>query len=386
MKINEIITEIVPSINRDSASKNAKFVSKQQQLDNYRNDTSPARDSSASFIGQNSTLWDPMAAEDAIELEKQGESRDMIQQATGTTRLPNGTWAQEISDSSSTLLDKWDAAKDMKLGDFYNNPAFYEAYPELKDIGLTIYDNTNELTSQGWANNVKVGIAMYDTKGNLRTEADMLQTLKHEGQHLIQTREPDFGSGSSSKYTLDILADLEKDGMAGNERGIFPTQYMMYRSKDGEQVSQEVGNRGMLTPAQLRNTQVRWQPDQPFTTVAGEVPYPNDSRQTSISQMNGKTVNTSANPDYESPSQDDNTNNQQPPKQKTPAEILKYVMDIEADAIKGDTLRAISNSKAQKKSTTSEPANHPAQKVKAELPKAKKPLVPAKNNSKMRIA
>lgn len=69
----------------------------------------------------------------ATSMEENGKSPEEIWKATRWMRGPDHKWRFEISDN----LDKIDFAiaedgKSHTLGEIYDNPALYEAYPELK--------------------------------------------------------------------------------------------------------------------------------------------------------------------------------------------------------------------------------------------------------------
>lgn len=83
------------------------------------------------------------AALDKLEQAKataEDRSREEIYKATGWFKGQDGKWRFEIPDNLEAIsLDKLLNDKRAKLGEIYDNPQLFEAYPDLKD-GITPAD------------------------------------------------------------------------------------------------------------------------------------------------------------------------------------------------------------------------------------------------------
>lgn len=137
----------------------------------------------------------------AASMEKDGRSPEEIWKATGWMRGPDHKWRFEIPDN----LDEIDftIAKDGELHfleEIYNNPALYEAYPELKDIQIRLEKINKTKNKQ-----VKNAAGYVNENGNIIIDKDipvyeMKEVLVHEIQHVIQYKER-FSTGGNI-YTV----------------------------------------------------------------------------------------------------------------------------------------------------------------------------------------
>jgi hypothetical protein len=167
-------------------------------------------DSDASFIGMGAKTWNKGAEQLAKKMEAQGSDRHDIWQATGDMGAPtfrdvDGYLKQEISDKSSSLTDygrKQSFAGDM--GEAYQNPELFEAYPDLKNINTTGgYD-------------LKGAEGYYSGKSPeqiaLGTE-DKRSIASHELTHAIQQREGFARGGSPEMFNAN--QDKQYRSLAG---------------------------------------------------------------------------------------------------------------------------------------------------------------------------
>ena len=93
---------------------------------------------SLSFAGKKAKTADRTAFNKARRMEKSGASKDEIFKATGWVKGKDGKWRFEIADDLSKINLKLLREKgSVTLGEIYDNPALYAAYPELKDMKVT---------------------------------------------------------------------------------------------------------------------------------------------------------------------------------------------------------------------------------------------------------
>jgi hypothetical protein len=157
---------------------------------------------------------------EAEKFEKAGINADTIWKATGWGRGKDGKWRFEINDKDATLnlkhdaldpvweknpnydrnrggyeyLDRWPSPT---LGEAFDHPALFEAYPDLKNIQL------GKETS-GHRGSYAGGTITLD-------DASDKHTLLHELQHAIQRKE-DFAKGSGSgRIANDLTSNLGPD-------------------------------------------------------------------------------------------------------------------------------------------------------------------------------
>lgn len=146
----------------------------------------------------------------AASMEENGKSPEEIWKATGWMRGPDHKWRFEIPDN----LDKIDftPAKDGKphtLGEIYDNPALYEAYPELqgKWVHLESIQGTKDKLVQGSSGYVDDDGHIVIDEGLPADEAK--KVLVHEIQHVIQEREGFSGGGNIYKAKEQISDSID---------------------------------------------------------------------------------------------------------------------------------------------------------------------------------
>ena len=153
----------------------------------------------AAKIFEDDTYGSPAVdLEVAREMEAEGKDALSIRLATGWERGADDKWRYEIMDGE--YHHPADMSQPVRLSDILDNPALYEAYPDLADMKVE-YKPLDE-NRNGY----------YDGKGIvINSEKDQAQnasTLIHEIQHAIQHREG-FAQGGSSKSFEEGLDEIE---------------------------------------------------------------------------------------------------------------------------------------------------------------------------------
>lgn len=151
----------------------------------------------------------------AESMEREEASSEEIWKETGWMRGPDHKWRFEIPDN----LDKIDFPKDGKthaLGEIYDNPALYEAYPELAQKTVRMEDTKSgkdKRTRGAYGYVAEDGSIVIDSS----LPADEAKTaLVHEIQHSIQAIEGFSRGGNkemAKKYISDTIDRLSMDLM-----------------------------------------------------------------------------------------------------------------------------------------------------------------------------
>lgn len=151
----------------------------------------------------------------AESMEREAASSKEIWEETGWMRGPDHKWRFEIPDN----LDKINFPKDGKphiLGEIYDNPALYEAYPELAQKTVRMEDTKSgkdKRTRGAYGYVAEDGSIVIDSS----LPADEAKTaLVHEIQHSIQAIEGFSRGGNkemAKKYISDTIDRLTMDLM-----------------------------------------------------------------------------------------------------------------------------------------------------------------------------
>ena len=151
----------------------------------------------------------------AESLEKEAASSEEIWKETGWMRGPDHKWRFEIPDN----LGKINFPKDGEahtLGEIYDNPALYEAYPELAQKTVRMEDTKSgkdKRTRGAYGYVAEDGSIVIDSS----IPADEAKTaLVHEIQHSIQAIEGFSRGGNkemAKKYISDTIDRLSMDLM-----------------------------------------------------------------------------------------------------------------------------------------------------------------------------
>lgn len=192
------------------------------------------------FTGMNArhyTKTDWLAQKAASDAVRAGQDPEAVRVATGWFKAPDGQWRSEISDQGASVnlqhpafkahgtdkidpmadfhsftshpqtvgnaewnptIKTWDFVnqQDWKLGEILNHPELYKAYPDLKDI--PVKDMGFSFGSAGSHNPETDAIRLGGNSGK-----EILNTLLHETQHAIQSREGFASGGNSGMFISD---------------------------------------------------------------------------------------------------------------------------------------------------------------------------------------
>lgn len=168
------------------------------------------------YAGEKSATADhPSLAKAQNMLRAQAHPADVFEQ-TGWFIGGDGKWRYEIDDSDAKLrlpasakaiqkVSAFDRQAELngayvstKLGDIFDHPSLYAAYPKLRDKKVVLYNSSG--SDLGYAD--KDGIGVNTNRG----EADALNTIVHEVQHLLQ-KEEGFAPGSSAEKMMMRLME-----------------------------------------------------------------------------------------------------------------------------------------------------------------------------------
>lgn len=146
----------------------------------------------------------------AENMEANGKDAETIFLATGWERGKDGKWRTEVNDGNirtNKLIGVPNKPfATFKLGDIYNNPQLFKAYPELKDVNVDFDEDlkTGNAIFNGRYISVSKADAAYANRDTL------LKSLVHEVQHFVQDKEG-FSRGSNAEHAEEISRkqDLE---------------------------------------------------------------------------------------------------------------------------------------------------------------------------------
>ena len=145
----------------------------------------------------------------AKEMLEAGEIESDIYKKTGWLRGFDGKWRFEIPDN----LDKVDFESLIKhgeteLGEIYDNPALYEAYPWLKEVSVAM--ETMGKKRRGYADSLGISLNAALLKDKEKAHENLATTLIHEIQHLIQKKEGFAAGGGPETVVHQVKNELKK--------------------------------------------------------------------------------------------------------------------------------------------------------------------------------
>lgn len=263
--------------------------------------TMPLKPGLGLFAGRMS----PAAVKAAEKMEKEGFSPISVKEMTGLERGADGFWRREIDDSTSKI--NWgNFKKDPEflndaegnpikgvtvaaLGDVFEHPQFFEAYPDAKDV-MVILDKATD-KGGGYFDPRSEMIVLY---GKNESPEHLREILVHELQHYIQRTEG-FNWGSAAKgehlppdmrdkirgylirkYGKDKLQTLKEVLMRQHTRAddwatpnaiaqgiIDEADYRLYRAVAGETEAWNTGRRLNMTAKERRKSLGRETEDTP---------------------------------------------------------------------------------------------------------------------------
>lgn len=146
------------------------------------------------------------AALDKLEQAKamaEDSSSEEIYKATGWFKGQDGKWRFEIPDNLEAItLDKLMNDKRAKLGEIYDNPQLFEAYPDLKDVPVRIEEIEKGFNGFAYADAITIS-------ASLKNDNEAKSTLVHEIQHLIQKREG-FARGGGPETAREQIREEQR--------------------------------------------------------------------------------------------------------------------------------------------------------------------------------
>lgn len=192
-----------------------------------------------SFAGKNAQNADKQSLGKAVRLDLKNTNSEDIRQKTGWFRGTDKKWRFEIDDSqASVTLTESEIANALENNKYYRlsylleHPQLFEAYPDLKMMGV-IFDNS----IQGGA--FSDDAILIGTK--VQTPRDLKSLLLHEIQHAIQESE-NFARGSSPGYFMRQGFDEE-------------TAYEKYIHSSGEVEARNVQLRMDMSSAERKSVE-----------------------------------------------------------------------------------------------------------------------------------
>ena len=229
------------------------------------------------FIGKNAKLWDKLAEQRFLQLEKAGVAPEQIWKETGTLRGLDKKLRQEFSDKNATAAytHLQESGTNRLAEKAIDNPLYEANYPHLSKVSQLGLRETPQSGSFEWSyfDNPQLG------SGHLVSKAPNLNELKsvgiHEMQHGIQKLEG-FSPGTNlqqvkmyeipqvylnkanklmdeaEKLTAqDKLAEASKK-MSERNKILNQGKYAVYARNAGEVEARLTQNRMNLTDAERR--------------------------------------------------------------------------------------------------------------------------------------
>ena len=164
------------------------------------------RNSYLQMAGERALTANQQALVKAQGMEVAGKDADGIWKATGWLKGRDGRWRFEIPDNLNgidfTTLEKNGICD---LGEIYDNPKLYEAYPSLKDMKVHCSSNLPDST-RGQFNSDEIKL---NRKTLEEDPAQAKETLVHEIQHAIQ-KEEGFASGGNARTRNQLLKQAKR--------------------------------------------------------------------------------------------------------------------------------------------------------------------------------
>ena len=139
----------------------------------------------------------------AKAMVEDGRTPEDIYKATGWFKGQDGKWRFEIPDNLEAItLDKLMNDKRAKLGEIYDNPQLFEAYPDLKDVPVRIEEIEKGFNGFAYADAITIS-------ASLKNDNEAKSILVHEIQHLIQKREG-FARGGGPKTAREQIREEQR--------------------------------------------------------------------------------------------------------------------------------------------------------------------------------
>ena len=156
------------------------------------------------YAGQKAQTADKSALQRAVEMEQAGEDAEAIRKETGWFLGMDGKYRYEIDDSKTKLSAEFlnrKRSKKYKLVDILDHPNFFEAYPDAKNISVSIEPLSRAIGEMA-------GSKMFISTSLLPEQKE--RTVLHELQHWVQTTEG-FASGGDVGTVIEE-AEFNNEG------------------------------------------------------------------------------------------------------------------------------------------------------------------------------
>jgi len=179
------------------------------------------------FAGTRSATANKTKLEQAKTLQSNNIDNDAIRKRTGWFQGMDGKWRFEIDDSDMKIHHPHEWLSDLrnayqedssgrvygiKLTEVIKHDTLFQAYPELKDINVTILDNKLKASFNPEHNTIILNKKDYPLEGAcpLENVKELKSILIHELQHVIQEREDFAVGGNPDEFKSQHHVDTEK--------------------------------------------------------------------------------------------------------------------------------------------------------------------------------
>ena len=259
-KIYQRIKDLLATVTKGSAEEKQLLAVQRKFEDAYREAQGVSKTSDRSrnmFIGEGKNLkyTGYSNLQKAKEMAEEADAdMNYIRKKTGWYK-DGDDWKFEISDRGAKVnAEKLAENGEYTLSDLLDHPKLYEAYPELKENKVEIYNNPakkeyGEVTDDGV---IRINMAYND-------ESEALKTLLHEAQHKIQTAENWYEGGDPDHFILkDGQSEYTKllDSKRGEaiKNGDLQTAALYDSMKKDYLEEWEVGKSNGMTDEDLANS------------------------------------------------------------------------------------------------------------------------------------
>ncbi len=171
------------------------------------------------FAGAKAATADKLKLETAEKMLAEGVDSETVRQETGWFKGYDGKWRFEIVDPIEMInTDKLYESRFTTLGELIEHPDLFAAYPDLADIQVTFEDISE---GNGHYNRDFDTISLSDNYTKPFGAGGLLQTLTHEIQHAVQTREEFARGASPSKWAEKVNGGKLVEQASKKTRDIF---------------------------------------------------------------------------------------------------------------------------------------------------------------------
>ena len=176
-----------------------------------------------SFAGQRARTMDNDALLSALGMKLEGEDMETVRKSTGWFKGMDGSWKFEISDDGMTFrTNPRNLPSTALLGDIIDHEELFAAYPDMRNMLVEFVPMPD-----GTYGEYRVSRNSIALNENLKyQEQQLADTMIHEIQHAIQSREG-FAGGASEGYWQSRI-DRGYDSRRPSERQRFIEASLRY--------------------------------------------------------------------------------------------------------------------------------------------------------------